>query len=442
MKLKYWRARKTVPESMNIDQVYAVAGAKGGVGKTTTSINVGATLAEMGYDVVVVELDLAMANLVDFLDIDVEESTTFHDVLAGADDVEDAIYEAGDGLAVVPSGTDLAGYSETDLDRLPATVETLRWPYDVVILDTPAGLSEEVIRPLLVADEVILVSTPRVSSVRNANNTIQLADRVDTDVEGLVLTKSGTGKSPGAHRIAEFLEVELLGHVPEDDAVPHSQDRGKPVVVDTPRSGAAVAYRKIARKLVDADPTTVPEPETTTGPPAPDEREQSVGRTDGSGVHAPGGRPRPDTTPAGDEPSTAPPSGSGPTRPTGSIEPGHHSDEKTDAESTNESATDHPHRVPSDDGDTNDGIVPPPDGATSEPQDRTTEDDATATDSVPVADSPVSSESDSEADDGTGSDDSADGSGIDERQSEPADAATDDSSSDSLSDRIRSALGL
>ncbi|MBV0923706.1 cell division ATPase MinD [Halomicroarcula limicola] len=238
---------------MVTNHVYTVAGAKGGVGKTTTSINLGASLAAAGRSTVAVELDLAMANLVDFLelDIDVRTATTLHDVLAGEAEVKSAIYETEAGLAVVPSGTDLDGYAETDLDRLSEVVETLRWHYDAVILDTPAGLSEETVRPMQLADETLLVSTPRVASIRNARNTKELAERVDTDVRGLVLTKSGTGASPGADRISEFLDVELLGHVPEDDAVPHSQDAGRPVAVNAPQSGAAIAYRRIARQLVE-----------------------------------------------------------------------------------------------------------------------------------------------------------------------------------------------
>jgi septum site-determining protein MinD len=243
---------------MVTNHVYTVAGAKGGVGKTTTSINLGATLARAGYRTAVVELDLAMANLVDFLefDIDVTEEPTLHDVLADETDVEAATYELEDGLCLLPSGTDITGYTATDIDRLPAVVETLRWRNDVVLLDTPAGLSADDVRPLRLADEVVLVATPRVSAVRNAGNTLELADRVGTPVRGLVLTKSGTGASPGANTIAEFLDVELLGHVPEDEAVPHAQDRGEPVVFDSPNSGAATAYRKIGRALLDAERAT------------------------------------------------------------------------------------------------------------------------------------------------------------------------------------------
>jgi len=233
--------------------VLAVVGAKGGVGKTTTSLTLTAALAGSGHSTIAVELDIGMANFVDFLDIDgdVEEGPTLHDVLANEAQIESACYRVTDDFHVGPSGTDLTDYAETSLDRLPEIVATLRDSHDVVVLDTPAGMNEETMRALQVADRAILVSTPRTASVRNVRNTIELTERVDTRVQGLVLTKSGTGASPGADRIAEFLSVDLLGHVPDDDAVPHSQDNGEPLTQYAPRSSATIAYRRIASKLVE-----------------------------------------------------------------------------------------------------------------------------------------------------------------------------------------------
>ncbi|WP_276271185.1 P-loop NTPase [Haloarcula litorea] len=282
--------------STTTGHVFAVAGAKGGVGKTTTSINLGAVFADTGHSAVTVEMDLAMANLVDFLDVDVDVSsaTTMHDVLAGTADPAAAVYETGTGLDILPSGTELAGYADTDLSNLPGVVEGLRARYDVVILDTPAGLSEETLRPLQLADETLLVSTPRVASIRNVRNTMELADRVGTDVRGLVLTKSGTGASPGADRIAEFLDVELLGHVPEDEAVPHAQDSGDPVVVNAPNSGAAHAYRKVAGKLRgEDDPGVEPDARTDESETTRTSATGEYRRTDGPVAETLGDRGQP-----------------------------------------------------------------------------------------------------------------------------------------------------
>ncbi|EMA33705.1 P-loop NTPase [Haloarcula japonica] len=283
---------------MVTNHIYTIAGAKGGIGKTTSSINLGTLLAKAGYSTVVVEMDLAMANLVDFLDVDIDtdEDATFHDVLAGEAAVTEAMYETDADLSIVPSGTTLEGYADTDLDRLPGIVETLRWHHDIVLLDTPAGLSEETIRPLKLADDVLLISTPRVASIRNVSNTKELAERVEAPVRGLILTKSGTGASPGADEIAEFLDVELLGHVPEDDAVPHSQDSGTPVVRNAPNSGAAIAYERISEQLVDTEkastdtmadaagsgePPDSDDPEPTTRPAEQPPQRHIPGTTDG-----------------------------------------------------------------------------------------------------------------------------------------------------------------
>ncbi|SEO40273.1 septum site-determining protein MinD [Halogranum amylolyticum] len=235
--------------------VYAVAGAKGGVGKTTTSLNLGAALAAAGRSVAVVELDLAMANTADFLalDVDPETDTTLHDVLAGDASVDEAVYDADDGFAVVPSGTTLDGFAGVDVDRIGDVLATLRGQYDVLLLDTGAGLSHETLLPLALAAETVLVSSPRVASVRDVEKTKQLTERVGGTVAGAVFVRSGTGTSPPVDRIATFLDVPLLGHVPEDDAVPASQDVGRPVVAQSPGSPAAEAYRAIARRLDDRD---------------------------------------------------------------------------------------------------------------------------------------------------------------------------------------------
>lgn len=232
-------------------RVFTIAGAKGGVGKTTTSINLGAALADRGHDVVLVEFDLAMANLIDFLNVDVDPSVdaTLHDALAGNAAVREATYDAPGGISVVPSGLDLEGFAESSMEPVPNAIEALQGEHDVIILDTGAGVSDQNLVPMRVADRVVVVSSPRVASIRDAEKTISLAEHVETDVAGLVLNKSGTGKSPGADRIADFLDIELLGHVPEDTAVPAAQDSGLPVVAQNPASVAARAYTEIASDI-------------------------------------------------------------------------------------------------------------------------------------------------------------------------------------------------
>jgi septum site-determining protein MinD len=234
--------------------VFAVAGSKGGVGKTTTSINLSAVLTEAGYDVVLVEVDLAMANVGDFLDIDVGlegEDPTLHEVLAGTATVVDATYDSPCAFDVVPSGATLRGYGDADIGRLSEALSTLRFAYDVVVLDTGAGVTTETVLPLAVADETILVTSPRVASVRDTMKTRDITRQVGGTVAGVVFVRSGTGRSPDVDHIADFLSVELLGHVPEDSAVANAQDVGLPVVVVASESDAAAAYRTLGDRVVE-----------------------------------------------------------------------------------------------------------------------------------------------------------------------------------------------
>ena len=260
----------------------AIAGAKGGVGKTTTSINLAAALAATGLEVALVDMDLVMANQLDFLDLPVEEGVdpTTHEVLAGEVPVAEATYPGPGGIDVVPSGPSLEGYANSDLDRLGVMLTEMRREYDTVVIDTGAGVSRQTIEPLGAAEETILVSTPRIAAIRDGTKTVELVERTGGSLRGLVLTRSGTGNSPGADRIADFLDLELLVHVPDDDAVPRSQDRGVPTVEAFPESPAARAYEELAETVLagPADaagegaggPTSAGEAETgsTSGAPA------------------------------------------------------------------------------------------------------------------------------------------------------------------------------
>lgn len=235
--------------------VFAIASAKGGVGKTTTSINLGAATAVVtGKSVIVVEMDLPMANVVDFLKLDLNPSRdpTLHDVLSGNAAVSDAVYQAPGNFHVLPSGTSLDGYAAADPRKLRDVVSRLRLDYDLVILDSGAGVSYETVLPLGMADVVVLVSTPRVAAVRDTKKTKKLAERIGGTIAGVVFVRSGTGKAPPVERLADFLSVELLGHVPEDGKIPESQDAGELVITYEFASSAAKSYWEIAKRLNQA----------------------------------------------------------------------------------------------------------------------------------------------------------------------------------------------
>lgn len=232
--------------------VYAVASGKGGVGKTTTAINLGAMLAESGHEVVIVDTDLGMANLADFLECEISDPT-LHEVLAGEARVEDAVREAPGGIDVLPSGIDIEAFARSDSSNLGAVVETLRESYDYVLLDTGAGVSYDTVVPLSVADEVLLVATPDVASVRDTAKTGELTERVGGTVAGSVLTQR-SNDILNADDVGGTLDTDVLAVVPRDEAVPMGIDAGRPLAVFAPNSPAAVAYQTLAAVLASEEP--------------------------------------------------------------------------------------------------------------------------------------------------------------------------------------------
>ncbi|MFB6103910.1 MAG: AAA family ATPase [Halobacteriaceae archaeon] len=240
--------------------VYAVASGKGGVGKTTTAVALGACFAAGGRETVVVDADLGMPDLGAVLGIEAD-GPTLHDVLSESADVADAIHEAPGGFDVVPGGVTLEDYAAGDPAGLRPVVETLADRYDTVIVDTAAGLSQDVLVPLGLADETILVSTRADAALQDAEKTRQLVDRVDGTVAGLNVTRSSDPEPPSASGASP---IPLLGTIPEDSAVQDAEQANEPVTVYSPDGPAGSAYFEVAAALLDVPVATLTREGTTT----------------------------------------------------------------------------------------------------------------------------------------------------------------------------------
>lgn len=228
-------------------QIYAVAGTKGGVGKTTTAANVGRVLASAGASVVIIDADIEAPNLaVAFgLDLDPDERTV-HNVLAGGIQPEAAAYEISPRLRIVPGSTDLESYAAADPADLVGVVNAFA-DAEYVLIDSAAGLGHESAVPLVVADEVLLVSTPEQAALIDTDKTRELAERLDANVSGVALTRVPQD-GPITH-IENHLAADVRGEIPEDAAVTRAAIAGEPVVTFAPETPAAAAYRALADEL-------------------------------------------------------------------------------------------------------------------------------------------------------------------------------------------------
>lgn len=227
-------------------RVFAVTGGKGGVGKSTTTVNLGVSLRLDGYSVALVDADVEMPNLLELLSV--EPDYTIHDVLSDRASPVEALVEIGDGFAAIPGDPSISGYATIETAKLETVVDTLANTFDYVLLDTGAGLSYDDLLPLGLADDVILVSSPDPAAMENAKRTQAFVEKLNNSIRGVVITKADRSVDGS---IVETFGLELLGVIPDDQAVRLSTAAGKPLEIYAPNSPAAQAFRQLEANITD-----------------------------------------------------------------------------------------------------------------------------------------------------------------------------------------------
>ena len=227
-------------------RVYTLASGKGGTGKTTVTVNLGTSLAQLGKETFIMDADIGMANL--GLVIGLEDvPITLHEVLAGKASIKDAIYAGPGGVKVVPSGISLQGFQQADPEKLKDVLKDLIDRCDYLLIDAPAGISRDGVIPLAIADDVILVVNPELSSIVDALKTKILTEVVGGHVLGAILNRAGIEKTEAvSQKMEKVLGVKVIGTIPEDPNIRKAASFKTPIVIKYPDSGASVAFRKIA----------------------------------------------------------------------------------------------------------------------------------------------------------------------------------------------------
>ena len=250
-------------------KVYTIASGKGGAGKTTTTVNLGTSLAGLGKKTLILDADIGMANLGLVLGLERSE-VTLHEVLAGKAAVKDAIYDGPNGVKVLPSGISLQGFQNADPERMIDVMGSLVENYDYMLIDAPAGISKDGVVPLAIADDVILVVNPEISSIADAMKTKVLVEMIDSSVLGMVLNRVGTTTTELSNeKVESLLECKILETVPDDANVRNASAFRMPVVVKYPDSPSSIAFKRLAASLAGVEMPT-----------ASDEKEEKEGFVD------------------------------------------------------------------------------------------------------------------------------------------------------------------
>ncbi len=234
-------------------KIIVITSGKGGVGKTTSAINLGAAINYFGKDVLVVDGNLTTPNVGIHLNAP-EVPVSLNHLLAGKADIFESIYEHESGMKILPSSLSLSELKKIKPERLKNYKHDFKKVSDYVIVDSAAGLGNEAISAIEIADEVILVTNPEMPAITDALKTIKLAEQMKKKVIGVIMTRVKKNKiEMSPETVKDMLEVPVLGMIPEDISISESLNTKDAVVHSFPKSNPSRAYKEIAAKLLDVE---------------------------------------------------------------------------------------------------------------------------------------------------------------------------------------------
>lgn len=224
----------------------AVISGKGGVGKTTTTVNLGIALQNAGHNVVLVDSNLDTPNLGLHLEIP-QTPTTLNNVLTGEARITDALYEHKSGVKIVPASLSLSDVGRYGHYGFKDMLRSIPRKYDTVLIDCSPGLGYDIRMVLDAVDEVLVVTNPYLPALIDSLKSIKFAKQIGTNVRGVVLNKAtGSKYDIDDKTILEMLDQEVLAKIPFDKSVLESIFVREPLVNYGPRSPAARGFRRLA----------------------------------------------------------------------------------------------------------------------------------------------------------------------------------------------------
>jgi len=234
-------------------KIYTIISGKGGVGKTTSTINLGTALNLLGKDVTIVDCNLTTPNLGIHLGAPIVPITINH-VLKNNAKIEDAIYEHESGTKVIPASISLKETFDIDYNKIPDMIQKLKILTDFILIDAAAGLGHEARSSVLASDELIVITNPEISAVTDALKTIKLAEEYNKPVKGVIITRyEGKKTEMSIQNILDMLEIPLLGIIHEDISIKESQVIRNSVIHTHPNSIATRNYIDTSKRILGED---------------------------------------------------------------------------------------------------------------------------------------------------------------------------------------------
>jgi len=238
-----------------MSEVIVITSGKGGVGKTTTTANLGAGLAEAGKKVAMLDADIGLRNLDVVMGLENRIVYDLVDVIEGNCRLKQALMrdKRYENLFLLPAAQ-TKDKTAVNPEQMQKLCEQLREEFDFIFIDCPAGIEQGFKNAIAGADKAIVVTTPEVSAVRDADRVIGLLEASEINKPLLILNRIridmvNRGDMLTLDDVTDILAIDVLGVVPDDESIVISTNRGEPAVLDK-SSRAGQAYRNISRRLL------------------------------------------------------------------------------------------------------------------------------------------------------------------------------------------------
>jgi len=236
-----------------MSRLIVITSGKGGVGKTTTAINLGAAMNYFGKDVLIVDGNLSTPNVGIHLGSP-EVPINLNHLMSNKADVFEAVYEHGSGIKIIPSSLSIKEVRKTKPEKIKNFKNEFKKVSDFIIVDSAAGLGNEAMSTIGIADELIIVTNPEMPAITDALKTIKMAEELKKPVTGIIMTKVRKNKIEiQPETVKDMLEVPILGMIPHDLDISKSLNEKDAVVNVYPKSKSSRAYKEIAAKLLEEE---------------------------------------------------------------------------------------------------------------------------------------------------------------------------------------------
>lgn len=233
-----------------------ITSGKGGVGKTTSTANIGTALALQGKKVCLIDMDIGLRNLDVVLGLENRIIYDVIDVIEGRAKVHQALIKDkrfDDLLFLLPAAqhADKNAVTPEDMEEIVSELDEF---YDYILIDSPAGIERGFENSIVAADAAVLITTPEISAIRDADRIVGILEQRDIEEPKLVINRIrremiDSGDIMDVDEITRHLSLELLGIIYDDDEVVRTSNKGNPIVLD-PDHISSKGYRNIAQRIL------------------------------------------------------------------------------------------------------------------------------------------------------------------------------------------------